>query len=178
MKALIVVDVQKDFVDGVLGSADAQAVMPNIKKIITEYLENGDQVYFTFDTHSEDNYFETLEGQKLPILHCVNHSDGWKIANGLRDINVENFAEQVGYIEKTTFGYSHWPLALNEDTYESITLVGLDTDICVVSNALILRAQFPNTPIYVIANCCAGTSQNAHNAALTVMRSCQIEVIE
>ena len=177
MKALIVVDVQNDFVTGALGSAAAQAVVPNIKKIVNNYLENGDDVYFTFDTHYEDNYFNTLEGQKLPILHCVEGSDGWKIATELKDINVEKLNIH-NYIEKNTFGYTDWEIDFSEKNYESITLVGLDTDICVVSNALILRAQFPNTPIYVIANCCAGTSQNAQNAALTVMRSCQIEVIE
>lgn len=177
MNALIVIDVQNDFVDGVLGSTAAQAVVPNIKKIVNKYLENGDDVYFTFDTHYEDNYFNTLEGQKLPILHCVEGSNGWKIATGLKDINIEKLGLQ-NYIEKNTFGYTDWEMDFSEKNYESITLVGLDTDICVVSNALILRAQFPNTPIYVIANCCAGTSQNAHNAALTVMRSCQIEVIE
>lgn len=168
-KYLIVVDMQKDFVTGSLGSEAAQAVVSGID----EKIENGgyDGVFFTFDTHFDD-YSDTLEGKKLPVPHCIKGTDGWSTALGFKGLNDSNT------VEKYTFGFTEWKEILGDaESIESIELVGVCTDICVVSNALIIRALYPNTVITVDASCCAGTSADAHNAALTVMKSCQIDII-
>lgn len=168
MKYLIVIDMQKDFVTGSLGSEAAQAVVSRIDKKIAD--GGYDKVFFTFDTHFS-YYPETLEGQKLPVSHCVKGTDGWTTALAFNAFTPENM------VEKYTFGYTEWFGLLGEEEFiESIELVGVCTDICVVSNALILRAIYPDTVITVDASCCAGTSEEAHKAALTVMKSCQIDI--
>lgn len=171
-KILIVVDMQNDFVSGVLGTAEAQAIVPKVDNLI----ETGefDEVYYTFDTHYDPEYFSTLEGKKLPAAHCINGTNGWNLAikNGPIDANHS--------ITKTRFGYPYWDGVFDDlciTDKDTITIVGLCTDICVVSNALILKAEFPNTPIICDASCCAGTTPEAHKAALTVMKSCQIDII-
>lgn len=171
-KILIVVDMQNDFVTGSLGTTEAQVIVPKVDNLI----ETGefDEVYYTFDTHRSPGYFYTLEGKNLPVEHCINGTDGWELAikNGPID---ENYT-----VTKNRFGYPYWDGKLDETQVtekDTITIVGLCTDICVVSNALILRAEFPNTPIICDASCCAGTTPEAHKAALTVMKSCQIDVI-
>ena len=167
MKTLIVVDVQNDFVNGSLGSEEAQAIIPNMKKKIEEYYNRGDQIIFTRDTHYDD-YLNTQEGRKLPVKHCIYGSKGWKIVDGLEVPN-------CSYIEKYNFGTIRW---LNVDEIEGdIELIGLTTDICVISNALILKATFPETEITVDAGCCAGSTPEKHKAALEAMKSCQINVI-
>ena len=168
MRTLIVVDVQNDFVNGSLGSEEAQAIIPNVKKKIEEYHNRGDQIIFTRDTHYDD-YLNTLEGRKLPVKHCVFGTKGWKVVS---DLGVPN----CGYVNKSTFGTLQW----RNMTWigdGDIDLVGLCTDICVISNALILRAVFPKTEITVDASCCAGSTPEKHKAALEVMKSCQINVI-
>ncbi|MEY8524439.1 cysteine hydrolase [bacterium 1XD8-76] len=164
-KTLIVVDMQNDFIDGSLGTKEAQAIVGNVKKKIGEYQARGDEIIFTRDTHRE-NYLDTSEGKKLPVEHCICGTKGWEIAEGL---------EVPGSIciDKPTFGWTHW----NDRNFEEIELVGLCTDICVVSNALILKAMFPETEITVDASCCAGVTRETHEAALQTMKMCQIRVI-
>lgn len=163
-KTLIVVDMQNDFIDGSLGTKEAQAIVGNVKKKIGEYQARGDEIIFTRDTHQED-YLETPEGKKLPVKHCIYGTKGWKIAEGLE-------VPEGIYIDKPTFGWVRW----NERSFEEIELVGLCTDICVVSNALILKAMFPEAEITVDASCCAGVTPDTHRAALETMKMCQIQV--
>jgi len=166
MKALIVVDMQNDFISGSLGTKEAQAIVPNVKKKIEEYIARGDEVIFTRDTHSVD-YLSTNEGKHLPVEHCINGTYGWLVADEV------NYPECT-HINKKTFGYTLWDY---EGDFEEIEIVGLCTDICVVSNALILKATFPEINITVDASCCAGVTPESHQAALTTMKMCQINVI-
>jgi nicotinamidase-related amidase len=173
-KILIVVDMQNDFVDGSLGSPEARAIILNVKEKINEYrFSNENYIYYTQDTHYE-NYLDTLEGQKLPVKHCIHKTEGWEITPRLT-IDLRVNGERL---IKETFGYTGWENLLGEeDEIGHIELVGLCTDICVISNALILRALYPNTRIFVDSKCCAGTTPEKHEAALKVMESCQIDVI-
>ena len=170
---LIVVDIQKDFVDGALGTAEAVGIIPAACRKI-EGFEG--EIFVTFDTHFE-NYMQTAEGGKLPVPHCIKGTDGWKL-----DSSIAKALEGREYtsVEKLTFGSVELPELIkksvrNEDF--DITLIGLCTDICVVSNALILKASFPEKEIYVDAACCAGVTPESHNAALSTMKMCQINVI-
>lgn len=169
-KLLIIIDMQNDFVTGSLGTPEAQAIVPNIKAKIDKYKEKGWDVVFTQDTHFAEDYINTLEGKKLPIPHCIYCTEGWKVIPELEKVDYEHFV-------KTTFGLEDWPTLLDSCGYEEIELVGVCTDICVVSNALALRMFYPNTPIIVDASCCAGVTLEKHKAALEVMKSCQIDVI-
>ena len=166
-KTLIVIDMQNDFIDGALGTKEAQAIVPNVKKKIEEYQARGDKVFFTRDTHFE-NYLNTNEGKHLPVEHCIKNTYGWQISD---ELNTEDCA----IIDKTTFGHRGW-WTWNFDVDE-IELCGLCTDICVVSNALILKTTFPEINITVDASCCAGVTPESHKAALTTMKMCQINVI-
>ena len=182
-KVLVVVDVQKDFVDGSLGTPEAQAIVPKIEEKI---LKGGyDKVLYTFDTHYLPEYWESSEGKKLPVEHCVKGTPGWCSV-------LPTDKDRKSIIEKDTFGCLRWYSYINTvkgrspwddennenvEVVESIELVGLCTDICVVTNALILKTYYPEIPIIVDASCCAGTTPEAHKAALTVMKSCQIDVI-
>ena len=181
-KVLVVIDMQNDFITGSLGSADAQAIVPGVAQLIESW---EGLVYATKDTH-KDNYAETLEGAKLPIPHCIAGTVGWDFApavqsaldkHALRPGTLGDWSE----VHKPSFGSYDLIRQVASDfrstgTPASITIVGLCTDICVVSNALMLRAKFPNTPITCIAHLCAGTSKENHEAALQVMRCCQIDV--
>ena len=167
-KVLVVIDMQNDFVNGCLGSEDACRILPNVKNKISEYHKNGDTVIFTRDTHDE-NYMQSQEGKYLPVPHCIYGTDGWKIVDGLEVDNCQ-------YIDKPNFGWIHWDTK-NFDDRDEIELVGVCTDICVVSNALILKAMYPETHIIVDANCCAGVTPESHSAALLTMKSCQVDVI-
>ena len=167
-KALIVVDVQNDFVDGSLGTKEAQAIIPNVKKKIKEYRDRGHQIIFTRDTHPM-NYLNTYEGKHLPVIHCVKGSVGWQIYNEL-EVNTENDI----LIDKPTFGWLNW----KDFDFEEVEICGLCTDICVISNALIIRAAYPDINITVDANCCAGVTPETHKAALEAMKMCQIKIVE
>lgn len=169
-KTLIVVDVQNDFVTGALGTKEAQAIVGNVVKEVEEYRKNNDDIIFTMDTHGTD-YMETMEGRKLPVEHCLIGTDGWNI---IPELNVNE--EKTAIIEKETFGYEHWGSIINPET-EEIEIIGLCTDICVISNALIIKAAFPNIPIKVIAKCCAGVTSQSHENALRAMQMCHIDVI-
>lgn len=164
-KTLIVIDMQNDFIDGSLGTAEAVAIVENVQRKIEEYKNNGDEVIFTRDTHAE-NYLETSEGKKLPVVHCVKNTHGWQISDKLDTVDCK-------IIDKPSFGWTHW----NENDFKCIEIVGLCTDICVVSNALILKAQFPDTEITVDASCCAGVTPETHNSAIATMKMCQINII-
>ncbi len=164
-KTLIVIDMQNDFIDGSLGTAEAVAIVDNVKAKIDEYKAAGGEIIFTRDTHGE-NYLDTPEGKKLPVVHCVKGTQGWEISEKL-------CTEGCDIIDKPSFGWTKW----NDRSFEKIELVGLCTDICVISNALILKAFFPDVEITVDASCCAGVTPETHNAALAAMKMCQINVI-
>lgn len=164
-KTLIVVDMQKDFIDGSLGTKEAVAIVENVKRKIAEYQKNGDEIIFTRDTHQAD-YLKTNEGRHLPVEHCIKGTEGWKIQEGLE-------VPGAIYIDKPTFGYLNW----KDYNLEEVELVGLCTDICVVSNALIIKAVYPEIKVVVDASCCAGVTPESHAAALTTMKMCQVEVI-
>lgn len=172
-KVLIVVDMQKDFVDGALGSKEAIGIVDNVVKKIEEF--DGD-IIATFDTH-EENYMDTQEGKFLPVPHCIKGTDGWKL-----DKNVQKVLDRKGYvaIEKPTFGSTKLVQYI-KDNYDpadiEIELIGLCTDICVVSNALLLKASFLETKLSVLENCCAGVTVDSHNCALTTMKMCQVNII-
>lgn len=169
MKVLIVIDMQNDFIDGALGTKEAVTIVPRVKKKIDEYHAIGAPVFFTQDTHGDD-YMQTQEGQRLPIPHCIMNTNGWQISSKLtRDIHDK-------IIRKGKFGYSNWG-EFEEFSHAEIEIIGLCTDICVVSNALILKALFPEAQIKVDAKCCAGVTLESHEAALTTMESCQIDII-
>ena len=140
-KTLIVVDMQNDFIDMALGTPEAVAIVPKVKEKIRQYIQNGDAVIFTRDTH-EDDYLDTPEGKKLPVKHCIRGTKGWEIAQGL-------YVEGCKIIDKPNFGWPHW----DAEVLENVELIGLCTDICVVSNALIIKAMFPNAQVQVDAAC-------------------------
>ena len=165
-KTLIVVDMQNDFIDGALGTKEAQAIVANVQKKIEEYKANGDEIIFTRDTH-QANYLQTNEGIHLPVEHCIEGSDGWQIREGL-------YVEGAKCVDKPTFGFVGW----RNFEFEEVELVGLCTDICVVSNALIIKALYPEIKVSVDSACCAGVTVESHNAALTTMKMCQINVVE
>ena len=165
-KTLIVVDMQNDFIDMALGTKEAVAIVPKVREKISEYIKNGDEVIYTRDTHSDD-YLETPEGKKLPVVHCVKGTKGWEIADGL-------YVDGCKIIDKPNFGWTGW----HSETFEEVELIGLCTDICVVSNALIIKAMFPDAVIKVDKNCCAGVTPESHNAALMTMGMCQIEITD
>lgn len=164
-KTLIVIDMQNDFINMALGTKEAVAIVPRVKAKIDEYVKNGDEIIFTRDTHAED-YLSTPEGKKLPVVHCVKGTKGWEIADGL-------YARGCRVIDKPNFGWTGW----SEFSFENVELVGLCTDICVVSNALILKAMFPDAKICVDSSCCAGVTPETHNGALETMKMCQIDII-
>lgn len=170
-KILIVVDMQNDFIDAALGTAEAVAIVDAVKKKISSYpVEN---VFATMDTHGID-YLETQEGQNLPVVHCVKGTDGWKIRP-----DIAALLEGAMVYEKPTFGSTALAAdlkALSESEEIELELIGLCTDICVVSNALLLKAYMPEVRISVDAACCAGVTPEKHLAALETMRSCQVNV--
>lgn len=170
-KLLIVVDMQKDFVDGALGTGEAVAILPAVCEKIKNF--PGD-ILVTYDTHGED-YMETSEGKKLPVLHCVKGTSGWELHEQVAEALTGKIYTGV---EKPTFGSVALPRLIEEEYTEipEIELIGLCTDICVVSNALLLKAHFPETDISVDAACCAGVTPESHAAALSTMKSCQIEI--
>ncbi|MDE7425546.1 MAG: cysteine hydrolase [Lachnospiraceae bacterium] len=163
-KTLIVVDMQKDFIDGALGTDEAVAIVENVKRKIAKYQADGEEIIFTRDTHQE-NYLDTNEGKYLPVPHCIEGTEGWQIPE---DIAVEGAV----YLNKPSFGYLDW----KKYHLEEVELIGLCTDICVVSNALIIKALYPEIKVSVDASCCAGVTPESHQAALTTMKMCQVEV--
>lgn len=170
-KILIVVDMQNDFIDAALGTVEAIAIVDAVKEKIRSY--PAENVIATMDTHGE-NYLETQEGENLPVVHCVKGTDGWKIRPGIAEL-----LDGAKIYEKPTFGSTALAAdlkALSQNEEIELELIGLCTDICVVSNALLLKAYMPEVKISVDAACCAGVTPEKHMAALETMRSCQVNV--
>ena len=174
---LIVVDMQKDFVTGALASAEAQAILPEVMAKISECDRAGEEIIFKRDTHGED-YMQTNEGKHLPVPHCIKGTDGWQICSELTD----GVTSEYKTVDKPTFGFLGWKDVLASETADGsdldIEMIGVCTDICVVSNALILKALYPEATVRVDAGCCAGVTPEAHAAALATMRSCQVDIID
>ena len=171
-KCLIVIDMQNDFVTGTLANKDAEAIIPLIKKKIETYKQEGNSVWFTRDTHQRDKYAESQEGRRLPVEHCIKGTWGWQIVNDLKPSR-----KQTKIIDKPTFGWNKWKKTKLK-SFQEVELVGTCTDICVISNALAIKAAFPELTVSVDGKCCAGVTPEKHNAALEVMKSCQSDVKE
>lgn len=173
-KVLIVVDMQNDFIDGSLGSMDAQAIVPNVVSKIKEYKAKNLPIIFTQDTHF-DSYLDTQEGEKLPIKHCIIYSKGWDLCNEIKEIIM---GSDYPTINKESFGYDDWEDILWEFEEDAeIEIIGLDLDICVISNALIIKSIMPEARICIDLDCTAATSKEAFDATVKVLKSCQIDVI-
>lgn len=198
MKILIIVDMQKDFITGSLANKDAEAIVPKICNYIKTF---EGPIFCTFDTHKFD-YIFTQEGHKLPVPHCIKGSSGWNLDDSIFDALEErrkemtsnkkyandaslSFKAQPIFIEKPTFGYLGWKdlqldligrSSLKQDVIDEIILVGTCTDICVISNALILKASYPNIKVTCLKDLCAGVTKEKHEAAISVVESCQVEI--
>ena len=176
MNVLIVVDMQNDFVSGALGTPEAREIVPRVVDRVEEGIRRGEKILFTRDTHETD-YLNTQEGKKLPVPHCIRGTEGWEIVEPL-----QKYAEHP--IDKPTFGSQYLGALLKardedlrrqgEPGVEQVTLVGLCTDICVISNALLVKAFLPEAEVVVDAACCAGVTPESHRAALAAMGPCQI----
>lgn len=171
MKILVVVDMQNDFVNGSLGSGEAERIVPLVAEKIRHVQAADGTVLFTMDTH-DASYLETQEGQRLPVAHCIKGTNGWELHPA-----IQNACEGVPrFYGKGTFGSVTLAEELSCMAPESVELVGLCTDICVISNAFLLKAYLPNVPIIVDASCCAGVTPESHRNALAAMKACQIEI--
>lgn len=170
MKLLIVIDMQNDFIDAALGTKEAVAIVPNVAKKILRYRTAGNLVVFTRDTH-HSNYLETQEGKNLPVVHCIEGTEGWQISDKLETGDSKIF-------NKPTFGSLELAdYAASLENLEEIELAGLCTGICVISNALILKAKLPEVKITVDSSCCACVTPESHKNALNAMKLCQVNVI-
>lgn len=173
MDILVIIDMQNDFISGSLGSDMAQNIVDNVVDYATNF--NG-KIIFTRDTHQTD-YLQTQEGKNLPVEHCIQGSNGWEICDKLKDLSNNNII-----LDKPTFGSINLPDTIKElsDNKEvtNIKLVGLCTDICVIANAMLLKAYFLDAKISVIEKCCAGVTPDSHNNAINAMKMCQIEIEE
>lgn len=171
-KVLVVVDMQKDFVDGALGTKEAVAIVDHVVKKITSF---DGEVVFTRDTHHE-NYMETQEGKNLPVVHCIQGTPGWQLAKEIEKVKPEG----AKIFDKPTFGsveLSKYLTIINEEEgIEEVELIGLCTDICVISNAMMIKAHMPEVKVTVDSSCCAGVTVESHNNALEAMKMCQIMV--
>ncbi len=168
-KLLVVVDMQNDFITGPLGTPEAQAIVKKVKTRINQAQKAGEIVTFTRDTHNE-NYLNTQEGKNLPVEHCIRHTPGWEIEKSLQLPNVEMF-------NKDTFGSLDLAHHILMNPYDEVELVGVCTDMCVISNALLIKAYLPEQKITVNSSCCAGTTPENHENALKIMKQCHINVI-
>lgn len=168
-RLLVVVDMQKDFIDGALGTSEAVAIVPSVRRKIEGF---DGEVVFTLDTHNAD-YMTTREGKNLPVEHCIKGTSGWELDENLKDL-----AEGRRIFEKPTFGSCELAEFVKNGGYTEIELIGLCTDICVISNAMLIKASLPEADILVDAACCAGVTPESHENALSAMKMCQIEVAE
>lgn len=169
MKCLIVVDFQNDFITGSLGTKEAQNIVENVQAKIQEYVDKEDKVIFTRDTHFK-NYLQTNEGKHLPVEHCLYGTKGWQIHS-------EVYQDECVCIDKSTFGSIELAIYIKEHGFDEIELIGLCTSICVVTNALLIKTYNSNIEVTVDASCCACVTPESHEAALTTMKMCQINVI-
>ncbi len=169
-KVLVVVDMQKDFIDGALGTMEAVAIVDNVAQAVRAF---DGEVIFTRDTHHDD-YLETQEGKNLPVPHCIEGTDGWQLDRKLEVLRTG----AMKIFDKPTFGSVALAEYLKADKeIESVTLIGLCTDICVISNALLIKANMPEVPVQVIEKCCAGVTPQSHANALEAMKMCQIQIV-
>ena len=168
-KALVIIDMQNDFIDGSLGTPEAQAIVLNVSERVKAAVQDGEKLIFTQDTHPK-NYLQTAEGKKLPVEHCIKPSHGWALTSSLIP-----YAKDAVVLEKPTFGATGLPQHVAG--FDEITVIGLCTDICVISNAMLLKAFLPEAKICVDSKCCAGVTPESHLRALEAMKMCQIDVI-
>ncbi|MCI8471298.1 MAG: cysteine hydrolase [Clostridia bacterium] len=168
-KVLLVIDMQNDFINGTLGTKEAEAIVDKVNQKITTYRNAEDIIIFTRDTHDE-NYLDTMEGKKLPVLHCKKNTEGWQITSRIQVYDEDKI------IDKPTFGSLELANYMEEFDVSAIEIIGLCTDICVISNAMIMKAKFPDINISVDSSCCAGVTPESHKNALKAMEMCHIEV--
>ena len=172
-KILFVIDMQVDFVTGALANDEAKKIVGNIVQKVKAYQEAGHHVFFTRDTHGEQ-YLETQEGRLLPIEHCIQGTDGWQIVEGLRQ-----FATADNTLDKPAFGsleLPKWVYKKTDGDFDEMEFCGVCTDICVISNAMVMKAAFPETTITVDSSCCAGVTVESHQNALNAMAACQMQI--
>ncbi|MBO5334596.1 MAG: cysteine hydrolase [Clostridia bacterium] len=167
-RLLVVIDMQNDFVFGCLGTPEAQAILPAVQAKVNEYRANGDEIVFTRDTHTPD-YLSTQEGKRLPVPHCMFGTDGWQIVDGLHQ------GEKV--FDKPVFGSEALAEYVKAGGYDEVALVGVCTDICVLSNAVLIKTACPETPVKAYRDCCAGVTPESHTAALVALSSIQVEIL-
>ena len=190
-KVLVIVDMQNDFVDGALGTPEAQAIVPKVADYIREHADKDTILLFTKDTHKE-NYMETLEGKNLPVPHCIKDTFGWELAPAIAEAlydtraKYDDFESYFPYvsdhvIKKPTFGSLDFQNLLyvidSECPVKEITLMGLCTGICVLSNAILAKATLPDVLVRVVEDCCACVSPKSHETAIEAMKMCQIEIV-
>ena len=171
-KILVVIDMQNDFIDGSLGTKEAQQIVPRVVEKMKEY--DPWNIYLTRDTHYE-NYLDTQEGRNLPVEHCIEGTHGWQLNDA-----VAKAAEKATVIDKPTFGSNRLAgILMTERAQEAleIELVGLCTDICVITNAMMTKGALPEVPLFVRADCCAGVTPESHETALNAMKTCQISIL-
>lgn len=176
MKILLMIDMQNDFINGALGNKEARAILPKVCERVRDFVsDNADCFFYTMDTHYE-NYLETREGRKLPVPHCIKNTFGWELSGQLKEM-IAGVPEN-NRIEKNTFGSETLPSIIRSAVGEidEIEIIGVCTDICVISNAIILKAFFPEAKITVNGSLCAGTSEEAHKTALEAMKMCFIDI--
>ena len=174
-KLLVVIDMQNDFIDGTLGTKEAVQIVDNVVNKIKKYELSGDAIIFTKDTHF-DNYLDTQEGKNLPVKHCIAKTGGWEFCSKFQ--NATDLGKYKIY-EKVTFGSSELAKDLMNGVYDTVSqieLVGICTDICVISNAMLIKAFLPEIPVTVDASCCAGVTKESHKNALEAMKMCQINI--
>lgn len=169
-RLLVVVDMQKDFVDGALGTSQAGEIVEPLVELVKAEQEKGTEIVFTMDTHSE-GYLETQEGKNLPVPHCVKGSEGWELIPELKPL-----AKGCRIFEKPAFGSTELADFVKEHHYDEIVLAGLCTDICVISNAILLKSAAPESAVSIISSCCAGVTPESHENALEAMKMCQIVI--
>ena len=168
---LIVIDVQNDFITGALGTKEAEEIIPAVVEKIKQCKEKGYEIFATMDTHNKD-YLSTQEGKRLPVPHCIEGEQGWQLHP-----EIEELLSDCQIYKKETFGSTKLALDIKEKNPDNIECIGLCTDICVISNALLLKAFLPEATICVDKSCCAGVTKEKHKAALETMASCQIEIV-
>lgn len=175
-RLLAVIDMQKDFVDGALGSMESTKIVPSVVSKIKEYMETKDTIIFTKDTHF-NNYMDTQEGKNLPVPHCIKGTNGHELCDEIKSLNIE---DKCLVYEKNTFGSMELAADLAQgkyNEYDEICLIGLCTDICVISNAMLFKTYLLETPIVVDSNACAGATIEGHQNALAAMKCCQIKIV-
>nr|WP_288723055.1 isochorismatase family cysteine hydrolase [uncultured Sellimonas sp.] len=167
---LVVVDIQNDFVTGSLGTKEAQEIVQNARKKIESYEQDNKEIVFTRDTH-EENYLMTQEGRNLPVKHCIRGTEGWEIIPELQE-----YTKGRRIFDKPSFGSIELASYVRDGGYDRVEFIGLCTDICVVSNALLVKAYVPEITVAADASCCAGVTPQSHDSALCTMKMCQIEI--